>query len=135
VVVHGDALEMHGHARGGNDALTAGFATHVVLYGDAQTMSDDTRGGDDALTGGPVGLAGVNDLFGDAFEMHDRATGGDDQLSGGAGSFLISCTATLASWMAAPVAAMMASPGAASTIRYMAMPSRCTTRPAAAMTR
>jgi serralysin len=51
-------------------------------------MTDDTRGGDDALTGGPVSLAGTNDLFGDAFEMHDLASGGDDQLSGGAGSFL-----------------------------------------------
>ena len=44
----GDADDMSGHAKGGNDHLTGGPSL-ANLYGDARTMHDQAVGGDDVL--------------------------------------------------------------------------------------
>jgi hypothetical protein len=88
--LYGDAYDMHGHSRGGNDVLIGSSAggvptgSHVDLYGDAFNMDDDAQGGNDQLTG--VTNA-PNYLYGDAYTMACDAKGGDDVLTAGGGPY------------------------------------------------
>jgi hypothetical protein len=78
----GDAFEMSGHARGGNDTITSLSAyEYSAQYGDAQYMSDHARGGNDTLTGSDDAIS--NALYGDAQDMSGSARGGGDTLTGG----------------------------------------------------
>ena len=90
--LYGDALDMEGNTRGGNDTLTGGdgpgfifgpfFGVTNNLYGDANVMRHSVRGGDDVLAGGD---RSTNNLFGDANSMFEDSRGGDDTLIGGIG--------------------------------------------------
>ena len=79
-VVYGDAFEINGTGRGGNDRIVGGEGGGY-LVGDAELMSGDGRGGNDQIRGGP----GYNSLVGDAgSDMSGNARGGNDVLTGGA---------------------------------------------------
>ena len=88
VYFFGDASEMTGNARGGNDVLigVAGASFRMVECGDAMMMFDHTRGGNDIIIGG---AGGANIPCGDACEIHDYARGGNDLLIGGNGALNI----------------------------------------------
>lgn len=82
---YGDADQMFGTSRGGNDHLTGGAGTTNYLYGDADVMHDQSQGGNDLLVGGN---GATNFLYGDAagFSSGDFSgdvSGGNDQLVGG----------------------------------------------------
>jgi Ca2+-binding RTX toxin-like protein len=83
--VFGDAFDMMGEARGGNDVLIGvnGAIARAAACGDAFMMYDHTRGGNDVIIGG---AGGSNPLCGDGCEMYDYARGGNDLLIGGNGA-------------------------------------------------
>ena len=96
---------MYDNTRGGNDTLIGVDDATNALYGDAYEMHDDTRGGNDTLTGG---ANATNELFGR--RLHPGTA---------------TPTAAMTRWSVAPMRPTLS----------MAMPTRCTTTPAAAMTR
>ena len=79
----GDAWEMSGSARGGNDVLWAGGGGGNTLVGDAFFMSDSTRGGNDVLH---ATASGFNQLAGESIAMSGSSRGGDDVLFGNDGA-------------------------------------------------
>jgi Ca2+-binding RTX toxin-like protein len=80
----GDALEMTGSARGGNDVFIVedGAGARLRACGDAFMMGGHSRGGNDVFIGRD---GGPNVLCGDTCEMSDYARGGNDTLIGGDG--------------------------------------------------
>ena len=84
-VVYGDAFEINGTGRGGNDHIVGGEGGGY-LVGDAQIMSGNASGGNDQISGGP----GFNFIVGDAgSDMSGNARGGNDVLTGGANGNII----------------------------------------------
>lgn len=75
----GDAWELSGTGRGGDDRMLGGDAGESLL-GDGETMSGRAQGGADLLRGG----AGLDILIGDGEGMIGQSRGGADLLFGGA---------------------------------------------------
>lgn len=83
----GDAFNITGKAKGGNDIVFAGDKADVnSAAGDAtNNMSSNAIGGNDTLFGGDLAVS--NFMYGDAPYMFGKAKGGNDQLTGGDGAF------------------------------------------------
>jgi Ca2+-binding RTX toxin-like protein len=79
--IFGDADVMSGHVRGGNDRLHSHGVSHLHGVGDAYEMYGHARGGNDRLSGD-----GNFNGYGDAQQMREHSRGGDDRLYGSTGN-------------------------------------------------
>jgi hypothetical protein len=75
----GDAVTLSSHAQGGNDTVTVSGFYVAAAYGDAFEMIGHAKGGDDFVTERGT-LANVAQLYGDAQTLSGSAIGGDDTL-------------------------------------------------------
>ena len=88
--LYGDAENLRGTARGGDDLIDGGTAGDL-LHGDAASqISDNASGGNDSLFGGP----GDDTARGDALRLSGNAWGGNDLLDGGEGNDILYGDAT-----------------------------------------
>jgi|LakMenEpi03Aug12_release.lakeMendotaPanAssembly.Ray.scaffolds.fasta_scaffold01730_30 hypothetical protein len=88
--ISGDAYLIDGNAIGGNDQFKiANLSGSFNVYGDAVEMYGSTRGGDDLLEGGIINSNGeweITQWYGDAILLTDSAMGGRDFIRGMSGS-------------------------------------------------
>lgn len=86
-ILYGDAFEIDGQGKGGNDVIVGGdvafYGSHAlanVLFGDADWIHETASGGDDVIFGGD-GERSNNLIYGDARLLDGK--GGDDLIYAG----------------------------------------------------